>query len=118
MWHWVQKPSSSEPGRVVVAVPVPVSKVLAQPPPAKGLTTARSVPSGGAGASQLPAVEVCREASRKAARQPGSRQELDIMEPFHSLKIFAWQVAHLPGLCVPSQASSNGGGKWRASATS
>ena len=118
MWHWVQKPSSSEPGRVVVAVAVPVSKVLAQLPPAKGLTTARSVPSGGAGASQLPAVEVCREASRKAARQPGSRQELDIIEPFHSLKIFAWQVAHLPGLCVPSQASSKGGGKCLASATS
>src|SRR6476661_9189262 len=110
MWHCEQKPSSSDPGREVVAWPAPVSKLEVQSPAAKGLTRLRAVPSGGEGASQSPAVEVCRAASRKAARHPGSRQELDIIEPFHSAKILAWQVAHRPGLCGPSQAPANGGG--------
>src|SRR6185312_7444906 len=123
MWHWAQKPSSSEPGRAVVEPPEraerppPVSKCEVQSPPAKGFTWLRSVPSGGEGASQSPAVEVCRAARRKAARHPGSRQELDIIEPFHSAKILAWQVEQRPGLCGPSQSSAKGGGKCQASAT-
>src|SRR5947209_11888127 len=123
MWHWEQKPSSSEPGRAVAArpkrpesAPPPVSKCEVQSSAAKGLRWLRRVPSGGEGASQSPAVEVWRAARRKAARHPGSRQALDIIEPFHSAKILAWQVEQRPGLWAPSQASSNGGGKCRASA--
>src|SRR3954462_10642143 len=124
MWHCAQKPSSSEPGRAVVEsperparAPPPVSKREVQSLPANGFTWLRSVPSGGEGASQSPAVEVCLAARRKAARHPGSRQELDIIEPFHSAKILAWHVEQRPGLCGPSQASVKGGGKCRASAT-
>ena len=62
---------------------------LVQSSAAKGLRWLRRVPSGGEGASQSPAVEVWRAVRRKAARHPGSRQALDIIEPFHSAKILA-----------------------------
>src|SRR3954466_9999914 len=98
MWHWAQKPSNRDPEREVRCWAVPMSKLAEQSALAKGLSRARSVPSGGLGRSQLPAVEVCRATSRKAPRQPGSRHEFDIIEPFHSAKILPWQVEHLPGL--------------------
>jgi len=45
------------------------------------------VPSGGAGVLHAPSVAVNRESKKNAALQAGSRQELDIIEPFHSAKI-------------------------------
>ena len=55
---------------------------------ANGLCRALRVPSGGSGTSQSPLVDVARARSRNAARHTGSRQEFDIMDPFHSSKIF------------------------------
>src|SRR5262245_49403922 len=83
---------------------------------AKGLCSALGVPSGGAGTSQLPLVETSRARSRKAARQTGSRHEFDIIDPFHSSKIFWWQLWHCPGWFCVCQNSSYGGGKACASA--
>src|SRR5580693_4166340 len=103
MWHCEQKPSSSEPEWAVRCWPPATSKVAEQSRLAKGLRLAFGVPSGGLGVSQSPAVEVSRATSRKAPRQPGSRHELDIIEPFHSLKMRPWQVAHLAGLCCSCQ---------------
>jgi hypothetical protein len=64
------------------------------------------VPSGGFGVSQSPSVAVSREISRKAPRQPGSRHELDIIDPFHSSKIRVWQLSQAPGLFTPFQSAS------------
>jgi hypothetical protein len=84
-----------------------VSKVEAQAPGwAKGLCRALAVPSGGAGVSHSPWVETVRASSRKAARQMGSRHELDIIEPFHCSKMRAWQVWHWPGWFCPCHRSS------------
>src|SRR5579864_3242701 len=118
MWQREQKASSSEPGRERVYFRVPRSKVeLHSPWLAKGLWVAFSVPSGGCGVSHSPLAEVTRESSRNAARHAGSRHELDIMEPFHSSKIFWWQVLHCPGLSSCSQCSWYGGGNACASAS-
>src|SRR5262249_48475681 len=118
MWQREQKKSSSDPGRDTVYFSVPRSKVeLHLPLLAKGLCSAFSVPSGGWGVSHSPLAEVALESKRKAARQAGSRHEFDIMEPFHSSKIFWWQVWHWPGLSSASQCSCHGGGKACASAT-
>src|SRR6185295_5998431 len=117
MWQRAQKPSRSDPGRDVVCRPSPTSKVDAHSEPrAKGLWRAFGVPSGGAGASHSPLVEVARAASRKAPRQTGSRQALAIMEPFHSSKMRRWHDWHWPGLFTVFQYSSKGGGKAWASA--
>ena len=83
---------------------------------AKGLCAALGVPSGGAGVSHSPLVETVRASSRKAARQTGSRHEFDIIDPFHSSKIFWWQLWHCPGWFCACQSSSYGGGKIWASA--
>ena len=89
MWQREQKKSSSDPGRDTVYFSVPKSKVEAHSPfLANGLCIALGEPSGGSGVSHSPLAEVARDSSRKAARQAGSRQEFDIMEPFHSSKIF------------------------------
>jgi hypothetical protein len=53
----------------------------------KGLSLDFVVPSGGAGVLHAPSVAVNRESRKNAALQAGSRQELDIIEPFHSAKI-------------------------------
>src|SRR3954451_22315802 len=98
MWQREQKESRSDPGRETVYLPVPISKVEEHSPLlAKGLCAALAVPSGGSGVSHSPCAEVERESARKAARHTGSRHEFDIMEPFHSSKIFWWQVWHWPG---------------------
>ncbi len=47
-----------------------------------------------------------RASRRNAARQAGSRHELDIIDPFHSSKIRAWQVWHWPGWFWVCQYSS------------
>ncbi len=84
MWHREQKESSNDPGRETVYLRVPRSKVEAHSRRcAKGLCFALSVPSGGSGVSHSPWAEVARARSRKADRQTGSRQELDIIDPFH-----------------------------------
>src|SRR5437660_11786916 len=104
MWQREQKKSSSEPGLETVYFSVPISNVEAHSFSwAKGLCFALGVPSGGAGVSHSPLAEVARERSRKAARHAGSRQEFDIMEPFHASKVFWWQVWHCPGLSSCSQ---------------
>src|SRR6266700_2079995 len=104
MWQREQKKSSKDPGRDTLYFSVPRSKVDEHSPLlAKGLWTALGVPSGGSGVSHSPLAEVARASPRKAARQAGSRHELDIMEPFHSSKIFWWQVWHCPGLPSCSQ---------------
>src|SRR5215472_6265991 len=106
MWQREQKKSSREPERDTVYLPVPMSKVDEHSPGlAKGLIVALGVPSGGSGVSHSPFAEVFRARNRNAARHAGSRQELDIMEPFHSSKIFWWQVWHCPGLSSFSQCS-------------
>src|SRR6266545_283416 len=110
MWQRAQKSSRSEPEPDVVWVVVPMLKVEVQSVLAKGLIWDFAVPSGGLGMSQLPSVAVSREMRRKAPRHPGSRQALDIIEPFHSLKIRPWQLSQTPGLLAPSQAPSKGGG--------
>src|SRR5215213_312199 len=101
MWQRAQKSSRSEPEPEVVCVVVPILKVDVQ------LALAQS-----------PSVAVRREMRRKAPRQPGSRQELDIIDPFHSSKIRPWQVSQTPGLLAPFQSASNGGGWNWASAVS
>src|SRR2546421_11308969 len=99
MWQREQKASSNEPGRETLYFSVPMSNVEEHSPLfANGLWTAFSVPSGGSGVSHSPWAETALESAKKAARHIGSRQEFDIMEPFHSSKIFSWQVWHLPGL--------------------
>src|SRR5256885_4468318 len=102
MWQREQKPSKSEPGRETEYDDVPMSNSLAHVPGlAKGFGLARGVPSGGSGVSQLPWVETARASKRNAARHTGSRQALDIIEPFHWSKISRWQFRHCPGwLCV------------------
>jgi hypothetical protein len=55
---------------------------------ANGLSRALLVPSGGLGVSQSPLVETLRARSKNAARHTGSRQAFDIIDPFHSSKIF------------------------------
>src|SRR5215217_2117246 len=117
MWQRAQKSSSSEPEPDVVWVVAPMLKVEVQSALAKGLICALAVPSGGLGMSQPPSVAVSRAISRKAPRHPGSRQELDIIEPFHSLKIREWQVSQTPGLLAPFQSASYGGGWLWASLT-
>src|ERR1041384_4297838 len=107
MWQREQNASSSEPERDSVTCLVPMSNCEAHSPGlANGFFAERSVPSGGDGASQLPLVEVTRASSRNAPRPTGSRHEFDIMEPFHSSKIFWWQVWHCPGLFWVFQYSS------------
>src|SRR6266540_7509845 len=107
MWQREQKKSSTDPGLESVCLPVPMSKVEAHSPAtAKGLSFALGVPSGGSGVPQSPLVEVARARSRKAARHTGSRQELDIIEPFHWSKIFWWQFWHWPGLFSVAHDSS------------
>src|SRR5512134_4148268 len=101
MWQRAQKSSSSEPEPEVVCRLVARLEVDVQPASAKGLICDFAVPSGGLGTSQLPSVAVRRAISRKAPRQPGSRQELDIIEPFHSAKMRLWQLSHTPGLLAP-----------------
>ena len=76
------------------------------PGSANGLCVALGVPSGGVGVSHSPFVDTARASSRKAARQTGSRHEFDIIEPFHSSKIFRWQLAHWPGWFCVAQYSS------------
>jgi hypothetical protein len=73
---------------------------------ARPVGVAAVAPSGGLGTSQLPSVAVRREMRRKAPRQPGSRQELDIIEPFHSSKMRVWQLSQTPGLFAPFQSAS------------
>src|SRR5579864_4459521 len=116
MWQREQKKSRSEPGRERVYFCVPRSKVELQSLLANGFWAAFGVPSGGSGVSHSPLAEVARDNSRKAARHAGSRHELDIMEPFHSSKIFLWQVWHCPGLSSFSQCWWYGGGNASASA--
>src|SRR5205807_7189496 len=107
MWQREQKASSSEPGRETLYFSVRISKVEEHSPLlAKGLCIALSVPSGGSGVSHSPCAETALERAKNAARQMGSRQEFDIMEPFHSSKIFSWQVWHWPGLSSCAQCSS------------
>src|ERR1700733_6492346 len=107
MWQREQNASSSEPGRDSVTCSEPMSKLEAHSPGlANGLRSAFSLPSGGAGVSQLPLVDVTRASRRNAPRHTGSRHEFDIMEPFHSSKIFWWQVWHCPGLFWVFQYSS------------
>src|SRR5882672_1900216 len=104
MWQREQKKSSNDPGRDTLYFSVPRSKVEEHSPLlANGLCTALAVPSGGSGVSHSPLAEVARAKARKAARHAGSRHALDIMEPFHSSKIFWWQVWHCPGLSSCSQ---------------
>src|SRR5215472_11292271 len=106
MWQREQKKSNNDPGRDTLYFSVPMSNVEEHSPLfAKGLWLALGVPSGGSGVSHSPLAEVARESRRNAARQAGSRQELDIMEPFHSSKIFSWQVSHCPVLFSLSQCS-------------
>src|SRR5581483_2926643 len=106
MWQREQKKSRSEPGRDTVYFSVPRlnvdehSSLLA-----KGLCVALGVPSGGLGVSHSPLAEVARASARKAARQTGSRHAFDIIDPFHSSKIFWWQVLHCAGLSSCSQCS-------------
>src|SRR5450432_4300503 len=97
MWQREQKPSSREPEPLVVCGE-PMSKVDVQSLFANGLRCDFLVPSGGSGVSQSPSVAVSRAIKKNAARQPGSRQALDIIEPFHSAKIWVWQVPHVCGL--------------------
>src|SRR5919197_4331947 len=107
MWQREQKLSTSEPGRDTVYISVPISNCEAHwPSLAKGLRLALGVPSGGGGVSHSPLAEISRASRRKAARQRGSRHALDIIEPFHSSKIFLWQVWHCPGLALLCQYSS------------
>src|SRR3954467_1076782 len=107
MWQREQKESSSDPGRETVYLPVPRSKVEAHSPAcAKGLCVALGVPSGGSGVSHSPFAEVARARSKKADRQTGSRQEFDIIDPFHWSKIFWWQLRHCAGLFSSAHASS------------
>jgi hypothetical protein len=88
MWQREQNASSKEPGRDTSNFLAPMSKDDAHRPGiANGLCGALGVWSGGAGVSHSPFVEVARASSRKAARQTGSRQEFDIIEPFHSSKM-------------------------------
>src|SRR6266700_1018772 len=77
---------------------------------ANGLRRALGVPSGGLGMVQSPLVAVIRLSRKKAPRQPGSRQELAIMEPFHSGKIWVWQPAQRPGALMDVHWASYGGG--------
>src|SRR5215212_8413873 len=98
MWQREQKPSRSEPEPDIVWVVVPRLNVEVQSALANGLICAFGVPSGGLGVSQLPSVEVRRAMSRNAARQPGSRHEFDIIEPFHPFQIRLWQELQTPGL--------------------
>src|SRR3982750_2318775 len=109
MWQREQNASSSEPGRDTVNFWVPMSNSEAHSPSlANGLCLALGVPSGGWGTPQWPSVETPRDSSRKAARHTGSRHEFDIIDPFHSSKIFWWQLAHCPGLFCVAQYSSYG----------
>src|ERR1044071_7642071 len=118
MWQREQKKSSNDPGRDNLYFSVPISKVEEHSSLlAKGLCLAFAVPSGGSGVSHSPLAEVARASARNAARQTGSRHAFDIIEPFHSSKIFLWQVWHCPGLSSCSQWSWYGGGNACASAT-
>src|SRR5689334_10960408 len=118
MWQREQKASSSEPGRETVKCDVPMLYSEAHSfALANGLWCAFGVPSGGCGTPQFPSVETPRESRKKAARQTGSRHEFDIMEPFHSSKIFWWQFWHWPGWACVCQYSSYGGGNAAASAS-
>src|ERR1041384_3649151 len=107
MWQREQNASSSEPGRDSVTFSVPMSNSEAHSPfLANGLWCAFSVPSGGDGGAHWPWVDRARASSRYAPRHTGSRHEFDIMEPFHSSKIFWWQVWHWPGWFWVFQYSS------------
>src|SRR5215510_60170 len=107
MWQREQNASSSEPGRDSVTCSVPMSNSEAHSPSlAKGLWCDLAVPSGGAGVSHSQLVDAVRARSRNAPRHNGSRHEFDIMEPFHSSKIFWWQVLHCPGWFWVFQYSS------------
>src|SRR5882724_1822519 len=98
MWQREQNASSSEPGRDSLTWSVPMSNTDAHSPlTANGVWCDLAVPSGGVGVSQSPLVDSDRASRRNAPRHTGSRHEFDIMEPFHSSKIFWWQVAHWPG---------------------
>src|SRR5512134_892650 len=111
MWQREQKLSSNDPEPDIVWVVVPMLKVVVQLALANGFSNERGVASGGFGVSQLPSVAVKREMSKKAPRQPGSRHELDIIDPFHSPQILVWQELQTPGLLAPSHSPSKGGGK-------
>jgi hypothetical protein len=56
--------------------------------------------------AQSPLVAVMRLSRKKAPRQPGSRQEFAIMDPFHSWKIRVWQPAQSVGLLMVVHLSS------------
>src|SRR3954454_11105022 len=117
MWHLEQNPSTSDPERDVEKLPAPRSNRVSQPAAsANGLWLARTVPSGGAGTSQLPCVEICRADNRNAARHAGSRHAFAIIDPFHSSKMRLWQPWHVTEWLVVCHDSSNGGGKRSASA--
>src|SRR5215470_13218686 len=117
MWQREQNASSSEPGRDSVIFCVPMSNSEAHSPGlANGLWCDFALPSGGAGVSHSPLVDTVRASKRNAPRHTGSRHEFDIIEPFHSSKIFWWQVWHWPGLFWVFQYSSYGGGNTVASA--
>src|SRR4029079_11836668 len=107
MWQREQNASSSEPGRDSVTFCVPMSNSETHSPClANGLWCAFSVPSGGGRVSPSAVVENARASKRKAPRHTGSRHEFDIIDPFHSSKIFWWQVWHLPGVALVFQCSS------------
>src|SRR5215831_16896489 len=107
MWQREQKASSSEPGRETVYLSLPMLNSDAQSLPlAKGLSADRGVPSGGCGMSQLPWVDTIFDSRKKAPRHTGSRHEFDIIDPFHSSKIFWWQFWHWPGWFAVCQNSS------------
>src|SRR5260370_4624040 len=106
MWQREQKKSRSKPWRKTVYFSVRRLNVEEHSHWfAKGLCAALRVQSGGSGVSHSPLSEVPRASARKAARQTGSRQAFDIIDPFHSSKIFWWQVLHCAGLSCCSQCS-------------
>jgi len=107
MWQREQKPSISEPRCASSKLRSPRSKSLAHAPAREnGFSAAFAVRSGGDGRSHSPSVDVCRADSRNALRHTGSRHAFDIWEPFHSSKIFWWQVWHWPGWFWVFQNSS------------
>src|SRR5262245_1872267 len=114
MWHREQKPSKSEPDPFVVRDAVPRLNVDVQSSFANGLSRAFLVSSGGGGASQLPSVAVSRARRKNAALQAGSRQEFDIIDPFHSWKMRLWHWPQTPGFPGPEKYASYGGGRSRA----
>src|SRR5262245_36538391 len=110
MWQREQKPSRSEPEPVVVCLVPPRSNVELQLSFANGFKLERLVPSGGAGMSQLPSVDVSRAIKRNAARQAGSRQAFAIIDPFHSSKMRVWHAPQTCGPAGPDITASYGGG--------